>query len=209
LISPAHVAGKGPAIIVIQEWWGVVPHIRDVCERFAREGFLAVAPDLYHGKATSSPDEAGRMMMELDIDRAEREIGAAGEFALGRSECTSKSYGVVGFCMGGALAQFAATRQPKVAAAVSFYGGFKRVKPEWKNLTAPLLLIYAENDRGVPPLHGRELKTRLERVGKNVELIIYPGADHAFFNESSRNYKPDAAADAWRHTLAFFRKHVK
>jgi carboxymethylenebutenolidase len=111
--------------------------------------------------------------------------------------------------MGGALAQFAATRQPKVAAAVSFYGGFKRVKPEWKNLTAPLLLIYAENDRGVPPLHGRELKTRLERVGKNVELIIYPGADHAFFNETSRNYKPDAAADAWRHTLAFLRKHVK
>jgi carboxymethylenebutenolidase len=208
-VAPGYVAGKGPAVVVIQEWWGLVPHIEDVCERFAAEGFLAAAPDLYRGKATESPDEAGRMLMELDVERAERDIAAAGEIALKRGECTSKTYGVVGFCMGGALAQFAATRQPKVSAAVSFYGGFKRVKPEWENLSAPLLLIYAENDRGVPVQEGLALEKRLTEMGKKVQLLRSPNAGHAFFNDTSRNYHSAHAADAWRETLAFFRQHIR
>src|SRR5207248_4772840 len=109
LAAPA--SGKGPAIVVIQEWWGLVPHIEDIVERFAKEGFLAIAPDLFHGKTTKSPDEAGRLLMELDADRAEREIAGAGEYLLGRAECTSKTFGVVGFCMGGALAQYTATKE--------------------------------------------------------------------------------------------------
>src|SRR5215210_4684286 len=96
--------GKGPAVVVIQEWWGLVSHIENVVDRFAAEGFLAIAPDLYHGKTTRSPDEAGKLLMELDVERAEREIAGAGEYLLGRPECSSKSYGVVGFCAGGALA---------------------------------------------------------------------------------------------------------
>src|SRR5947207_91899 len=154
-------AGKGPAVVVIQEWWGLVPHIEDVANRFAAAGFLALAPDLFHGKTTKSPDEAGKMVMEMDADRAEHEIAAAGEHLLGRPECTSKSYGVVGFCMGGGLAQYTATKEDgKVGAAVSFYGGFKKVPFEWDNLTAPLLLICGEEDEGVTA-EGREREKML------------------------------------------------
>ena len=204
LATPA--SGKGPAVVVIQEWWGIVPHIEDVVERFAKEGFLTIAPDLYHGQTTTSPDEAGKMLMELDVDRAEREIAGAADYVLARPECTSEKFGVVGFCMGGALAQLTATHNSKCGAAVSFYGGFKKVSTPWENLNAPLILIYGENDKGVPAEQGRELGPKLQKMGKNAEVVIYPDDDHAFFNDTRPNYKPDAAADAWRRTLELFRR---
>src|SRR3954471_21526227 len=161
-------SGKGPAVVVIQEWWGLVPHIEDVVERFAKEGFLAIAPDLFHGKSTKSPDEAQKLLMELDAERAEREIAGAGEYLLTRADCTSKTYGVVGFCMGGALAQYTATKEDgRVGAAASFYGGFKKLPLDWNNLTAPLLLIYGENDKGVPASQGQELGEKLKEMGKS------------------------------------------
>lgn len=206
----APAGGRGPAVVVIQEWWGLVPHIEDLAGRFAAEGFAAIAPDLYHGKATKSPDEAQKLLMELDVDRAEREIAAAGDWLLARPECSSSKYGVVGFCMGGALAQFTATKEQKVGAAISFYGGFRKVAPEWGNLHAPLLLIYAAEDKGVPAGQGQKLSEQLRSAGKNVELIVYPGAGHAFFNDTRKEvYKPDAAADAWRRVLAFFRENLR
>ncbi|MGZ5475087.1 MAG: dienelactone hydrolase family protein [Thermoanaerobaculia bacterium] len=208
-VEHGYMAGKGPAVVVIQEWWGLVPHIEDVVERFAKERFLAIAPDLYHGNTAKSPDEAQRMLMELDAERAEREIAAAGESLLGRPECTSKKYGVIGFCMGGALAQYVASKEPKAGAAVSFYGGFKKVAIDWNGLSAPILLIYGEDDKGVPPDQGRELEKKLKLLGKNVEVRTYPGANHAFFNDTGRNYKPDAAADAWKRAVAFLREHVR
>ena len=203
-------AGEGPGVVVIQEWWGLVPHIEDIVDRFAREGFVAIAPDLYHGKTTKSPDDAGKMLMELDAERAEREIAGAGDYLLQRPECSSSKFGVVGFCMGGALAQYAATKNPqKVGAAVSFYGGFKNVDTRWENLEAPILLIYGENDQGVPPEHGRQLEKKLRDLGKDVELAIYPNADHAFFNDTRPEvHNPEAAKDAWRRTLELFRRHL-
>jgi carboxymethylenebutenolidase len=202
-------SGSGLAVVVIQEWWGLVDHIQDVCDRFAKEGFVAIAPDLYHGKTTKSPDDAMKMLMELDAERAVKEIAGAGAYVLQRPECTSKKYGVVGFCMGGALAQYAATKDASnVGAAASFYGGFKQVQPEWDKLQAALLLIYGEDDKGVPPEHGRELEAKLQKLGKNVELVIYPQANHAFFNNTGPNHKPDDAADAWRRTLELFRRHL-
>lgn len=204
-----YFAGKGPAVVVIQEYWGLVPHIQDVVERFAKEGFAAIAPDLYHGKTAKSPDDAAKMYMEVDADRAEREIAGAGEWLLKQPVCTSKTYGVVGFCMGGALAQYTATKEAKVGAAVSFYGGFKKVPMDWNNLRAPLLLIYGENDKGVPPEQGRQLEQQLRKLGKNVELVVYPGAGHAFFNDTRKEvHKPDAAADAWRRTVDLLRKSL-
>jgi carboxymethylenebutenolidase len=204
-------SGRGPAVVVIQEWWGLVSHIQDVVERFAGEGFLAIAPDLYHGKTTKSPDEAGKLLMELDVERAEREIAGAGEYLLGRAECTSKTYGVIGFCMGGALAQYAATKEGnKVGAAASFYGGFKKVQSDWSTLQAPILLVYGENDKGVPAEQGRELAKKLQEMGKKVELAVYPNADHAFFNDTRKEvYNPEAAQDAWRRTLELFRANIR
>jgi len=203
-------SGKGPAVVVIQEWWGLVPHIEDVVNRFSKAGFAAIAPDLFHGKTTRSPDEAGKMLMELDAERAEREIAGAGEWLLKRPECSSKTYGVVGFCMGGALAQYTGTKEKNVGAVVSFYGGFKKVPMEWNNLRAPILLIYGEADRGVPAEQGRQLEQQLNKMGKSVQVVVYPGAAHAFFNDSRKEvHKPDAAADAWKRTIEFFRANVK
>jgi carboxymethylenebutenolidase len=203
-------SGSGPAVVVIQEWWGLVPHIEDLVNRFASAGFCAIAPDLFHGKTTKSPDEAGKLLMELDADRAEREIAGAGEYLLGRSECSSKSYGVIGFCMGGALAQYAATKQEKVGAAVSFYGGFKKVQLDWTNLHAPLLLIYGADDQGVPAEGGKEREAMLKELGKNVELVIYPNTGHAFFNDTRPEaYNPGAAHDAWHRTVEWFRENLR
>ena len=203
-----YFAGEGPAVVVIQEWWGLVPHIEELVERFAGAGFAAIAPDLYHGKTTASPDEAGKLLMELDVERAAKEIQGAGRYLLGRQECTSKKYGVVGFCMGGALAQYASTYDAQnVGAAASFYGGFKKVSPDWEKLEAPILLIYGENDKGVPPETGRELEQQLRGLGKDVELVVYPNADHAFFNDTRPAvYNEDAAADAWKRVLDLFRR---
>ena len=132
-------SGKGPAVVVIQEWWGLVPHIQNVTDRFAKEGFVAFAPDLYHGKTTTSPDEAGRLLMELDVERAGREISAAGAFLLNRPECSSKSFGVVGFCMGGSLALWSATLSEDVRATVGFYPGvpWERMSPTCLLYTSP------------------------------------------------------------------------
>jgi len=206
--TDGYLAGKGPAIVVIQEWWGLNPQIEGVVDRFAKEGFLAIAPDLYHGKSTKSPDEAQRLVMELDAERAERDIAGAGEYAMKRAECTSKKYGVVGFCMGGGLAQFTGAREASVAATVSFYGAFRKAPIDWAHLSGPILLIYGENDKGVTAELGRQLELKLKQLGKQVEVKIYTAADHAFFNETGRNYKKDAAEDAWRRTVDFFRANI-
>jgi carboxymethylenebutenolidase len=206
----APASGSGPAVVVIQEWWGLVSHIEDLVDRFAREGFVAIAPDLYHGKTTRSPDEAGKLLMELDAERAGREIAGAGEYLLSRPECSSKTYGVIGFCMGGALAQYAAVKEAKAGAGVSFYGGFKKVALDWDQLRVPLMLIYGGKDQGVPAEQGRALAQQLQDKGKNVELHVYPDADHAFFNDTRPEvYNADASADAWQRTLAFLRANVK
>jgi len=200
-------SGIGPAVVVIQEWWGIVRHIEDLVDRFAAEGFVAIAPDLYHGKTTTSPDEAGKLLMELDVERAAKEIAAAGDYLLRRPECTSRKFGIVGFCMGGALAQHVAATDPQVGAAVSFYGGFKKVQTQWENLDAPILLIYGENDQGVPAAQGRELGQKLQKLGKNADMVVYPNANHAFFNDTRPEvYNPEAAEDAWRRTLELFRR---
>ena len=202
--------GKGPAVVVIQEWWGLVPHIEDLVERFAREGFVAIAPDLFHGKTTKSPDEAGKMLMELDAERAVTEISGAGAYLLQRPECSSKTYGVVGFCMGGALAKYTATKDKNVGAAVSFYGGFKKVDYDWANMDAPIMLIAGDLDRGVPANGERELGEKLQSMGKKVEVHTYPDANHAFFNDTRPEvYNKEASADAWRRTLDFFRTNIR
>ena len=115
-------SGDGPGVVVIQEWWGLVDHIKDVCDRFAVAGFVALAPDLYHGKTTKSPDEAGKMMMALRIDEAEKDLSGAIDFVLNHPATTSKKVGTVGFCMGGALSLYAATKNSNVGACVIFYG---------------------------------------------------------------------------------------
>jgi carboxymethylenebutenolidase len=201
--------GSGPGVVVIQEWWGLVDHIRDVCDRFAAEGYVALAPDLYHGKTAKSPDEAGKLMMAMRVDEAEKDLRGAIQFLLDHEATTGSKVGIIGFCMGGALSLYAATKNPHVGACVVFYGGHPNVKPDLPNLQVPLLGIYAERDRSVTPESVRELERQLKSLGKSVEVHIYPGTDHAFFNDDRPQvYNEKAAADAWRRVLEFFGKYL-
>lgn len=203
LATPA--AGTGPGVLVIQEWWGLVGHIKNVCDRFAAAGYSALAPDLYHGKSATEPDGAGKLMMALDIARAEKDLAGAARFLLSQPSTAGTKLGVVGFCMGGQLALFAATVNRSIAACVNLYGIHPNVKPDYATLAGPVLGLYAEKDKFVTPQVAREVEAAIKAAGKQVETHIYPGVDHAFFNdERSDAYNPAAAQDAWRRTLELF-----
>jgi len=201
--------GRGPGVVVIQEWWGLVPHIKDVADRFAAEGFVALAPDLYHGDVARSPDEAGKMMMALNIEQTEKDLRGAVQRLLNDEDVEGGSVGVVGFCMGGALSLYGASKNEQVGACVVFYGIHPKVKPDFERLRAPVLGLFAEKDKSVPPDAVRALEDKMREHGRSIETHIYPGTDHAFFNDTRPEvYDADAAADAWRRTLAFFRAHL-
>ena len=201
---------QGPSVVVIQEWWGLVDHIKDVCDRFAAEGFVALAPDFYHGEIAKSPDEAGKMMMALRIDEAEKDLKGAIDYLLAHAATSSSKVGTVGFCMGGALSLYAATKNDNVGACVVFYGGHPNVKPDLANLKSPVLGIYGERDRSVSPSVVHELERKLKELGKSFEYHIYPDADHAFFNDTRPTvYNAEAAADAWTRTVEFLRSHLQ
>jgi carboxymethylenebutenolidase len=207
LAKPA--SGRGPGVLVIQEWWGLVDHIRDVCDRFAREGFVALAPDLYRGERTTDPDAAGRLMMSLEIPRAARDLDAALTALLGREATTGARVGAVGFCMGGQLALFAATRNRRIGAVVDFYGIHPKVTLDLSGLEAAVLGIFAEKDAFVPPEAARKLEADLIGAGKRARFEIYPGVGHAFVNDARPDaYDARSAARAWAETLAFLRAEL-
>jgi carboxymethylenebutenolidase len=210
--TPGYLArpkGRGPGVIVIQEWWGLVPHIEQIADRFADAGFVALAPDLYHGESTKSPDQAGKMMMAMRVDQAERDLAGAIDHLTAQPEVSSKKVGTVGFCMGGALSLFAASKNPEVGACVVFYGGHPHVKPDLAALQAPVLGFFAGKDGFVTPQAVKALDAELTRLGKRHEFHTYPEADHAFFNDHRPEvYDAAAAADAWGKMLAFFKQEL-
>lgn len=203
-------SGKGPGVIVIQEWWGLVDHIKDVCDRFAAAGFTALAPDMYHGKTTKSPDDAGKLMMALNIGRAEKDLRGAIDYLLGREECSSSKVGTVGFCMGGQLSLFAACANAQVGACVIFYGIHPNVQPDIPNLRAPVLGFFAEKDAHVSPAVAGALERQLKDAGKDVDFTVFKGADHAFFNDTRTEVYHEAhAKEAWRRMVEFYKANLK
>ena len=202
-------AGAGLGLLVIQEWWGLVPHIKDVCDRFAAEGFTALAPDLYRGESTTEPDEAGKLMMALNLARAGRDLSGAIDFLLASDAVRGDGIGVVGFCMGGGLALVVGTQRPDaVQAVVPFYGviPWPSAQPDWSKLEAPVHGHFAALDGFFTPDKVRELETTLRNEGTEAELQIYDGVDHAFFNDTRPDvYDETAAGIAWTRTLEFLR----
>ncbi len=198
-----------PAIVVIQEWWGLVPHIKDVANRFAREGYVALAPDLYHGQAAEEPDEARKLAMGLDANRAVQEIAAAARYLKKLDRVAPKSIGVVGWCMGGGLSLSAAAHHGDLfGAAVAFYGR-PLTAGDTTRLKVPVLGLYADRDRGIPVEAVRAFEAELEQHGVPHAIHIYPEAEHAFFNDTRPHiYKAAAAQDAWQKTLAWFAQHL-
>ncbi len=196
----------GPGVIVIQEWWGLVGHIRAVADRFAEAGFTALAPDLFHGEQTASPDAAGKLLMALDVERAERDLrGAADHLA---SVSSGDSVGVVGFCMGGQLALYAAGASPRIGACVDFYGIHPNVHPNYGAIRGPVLGLFAEHDDFVPAEAVAKLRASLAAAGVEPDFHTYPGTSHAFFNDERPSYDAAAAAAAWSRVLDLFRENL-
>jgi carboxymethylenebutenolidase len=207
LAIPATPNGKG--VLVLQEWWGLVPHIKAVADRFAAAGYTTLAPDLFHGDSTTSPDEAQRMLMALNIDRAAEDLQQAANFLLQQESVTYPKLGVVGFCMGGQLALLAATVSASIGAVVDFYGVHPNVKPDFSKLSAPVLGLFGANDDFVPPEVAQQLESDIRQAGKTIEAHSYANAGHAFFNDSRPEaYNPEAATDAWERSLSFLQQHL-
>lgn len=202
-------AGSGPGVIVLQEWWGLVPHIKDIADRFAQAGFVALAPDLYDGDSTTSPDEASRMMMALNIEKTAQELEQAIQYLLNHDAVMGQKVGVVGFCMGGQLALLAATVSDRIGATVDFYGIHPSVKPDFSKLSAPVLSLFGDQDEFVPLEAVEDMVAAIRHAGKPIDTQLYPGAGHAFFNDTRPEaYNEAAATDAWGRTVAFFRQHL-
>ena len=198
--------GRFPGVVVIQEWWGLVPHIKDVADRFAAEGFVAIAPDLYHGQAATAPDQAMQLARSLTWETAVHDLKATAKHLAGLPYSNGK-VGSVGFCMGGGMSYRLAAHADVLSAAVIFYGSSPNQIEEAATVSCPILGLYGETDAritGAVP----DLTEALKRNGKSIETHVYAGAPHAFFNDTAPSYREEAAKDAWIRTLAFFRQHL-
>ena len=200
-------SGSGAGVIVIQEWWGLVDHIKDLTDRFAREGFVALAPDLYHGERTKSPDQAGKLLMALNIAETAKDLRGAATYLRSSAAVEPKKIAAVGFCMGGQLALFGASAHPDVIdAAVDFYGIHPKVNPDVSRLSGPVLAHFGRRDKSVNEEAAQALIGRIQAAGKSVEAHFYD-ADHAFFNDTRPEvYDRRSAELAWRRTLDFLRR---
>lgn len=212
LATPA--GGSGPGVLVIQEYWGLVPHIKDVCDRFAAAGFVALAPDLFHGAETREPDEAGKLMMALNIAQAARDLRGAAVYLKSLPAVTSQRLGIVGFCMGGQLALYAASVAPEIGPVADFYGGHPNVSVDLTHVTGPVLGNFGGQDDFMTPEAVRQLDADLTAHGIPHDFKTYPDAGHAFFNDARANepeppYRAGDARDAWDRTITFFRQHVR
>ena len=205
-------AGSGPGVVVIQEWWGLNDQIKEACDAFAEEGFVALAPDLYRGDVTTEPNEVGKLMMALNIERAAKDMAGAVDALLAHDAVTSQGVGVTGFCMGGGLALWLATlRADAVRAVVPFYGiiPWPGAQPDYSTLQAPVQGHYAQNDEFASPEQVKKLEDELRGLGKRVEFFTYPDTDHAFANHHRPEvHHPEHADAAWRRTIEFFRANV-
>ena len=202
-------APGSPGVLVIQEWWGLNAHVRSVADRFAAEGFLALAPDMYHGQVAREPDEAGKLMMALNVDRAAQDLRGAAAYLLGEGGAKGPKVGVVGFCMGGQLALYAGTVVPEqVGAIVDFYGIHPNVRPDYAKLQAPVLGLFAEKDGFQGPEVGHALRDQVRALGKQVEVHVYPGVDHAFFNDTGARYNAEQAEQAYTYVLAWLERYL-
>jgi carboxymethylenebutenolidase len=202
-------SGGGPGTIVLQEWWGLVPHIRDVCDRLAGEGFLALAPDLYRGETTDEPDEAQQKMMAMSMDQAEKDMRGAVDYLANHDGLEGKGVGSTGWCLGGGLSVWAAAANDKVSAVVTYYYVMPHGKPDFSKINAPVLGHFGTEDDFIPVDDAKNLEQEMEDAGVQTNFHFYD-AGHAFFNDTNRlgTYDQGAAQESWGRTISFLREHL-
>jgi carboxymethylenebutenolidase len=205
-------AGKGPfpALIVIHEWWGLNDWVKDQASKFAEQGYVALAIDLYRGKVATTPDMAHEIMRGVPEDRAKRDLHAAFEFLASQPDVKKTRIGAVGWCMGGGYALDVALQEPTLAADVINYGHLATDPAALKKINAPILGLFGAQDRGIPPEDVKKFGAALDQMGKTIDIKIYDDAGHAFENPNNKDgYRPDDATDAWKRTIDFLAQTLK
>jgi carboxymethylenebutenolidase len=210
LVTPE---GKGPfpALVVVPEWWGLVDWVKDQARALAKEGYVVLAVDVYRGKSTSSQEEAHQLMMGTPPERVVRDLQAAFTHLQSMPAVRKDRIGAIGWCMGGGYTLQLATVEPKLAAAVAYYGRPPSDPAKIAAIHAPVLGNYGAEDQGPSPEQVRTFEAEMKKAGKTVDLKVYPGAGHAFANVNNPwgGYRKEAAEDAWSRTTAFFAKYLK
>jgi carboxymethylenebutenolidase len=206
LAAPA--SEQGPAVIVLQEWWGVDEHVRSICDRLAAEGFFALAPDLFEGETTTQPSEAEQKMMALNMEKVEQQMCGAAEFLAAQPGFQGTGVGSVGFCLGGGLSVWAAANCPRITAAVTYYYVMPHGKPDFTDVKGPVLGHFGTADEFISQEKAKALEVELREAGVDVSFHYYDGAGHAFFNDTNRlgTYDPNAAEISWQRTVSFLRE---
>ncbi|PZS02641.1 MAG: hypothetical protein DLM69_03845 [Candidatus Chloroheliales bacterium] len=198
-------------VILVQEWWGLEPHIKDLAQQIANEGYVVLTPDFYHGKVVAEPNEAQKGAMTLNKDEAVAEIEQAIVYLRGRDDVEPKAVGMAGFCMGGMLTLRTAEQVSEQLACIApFYpGGYNPTAEDMAKITVPILAIFGENDPSIPKSTRDNIANLIEQQEKDdSKVIVYPDAGHAFMNPTHGMGKPDAAADAFTELIAFFKQHL-
>jgi carboxymethylenebutenolidase len=210
LVTPEG-AGPFPAVIVIHEWWGLDAWVKDQARALAREGYVALAVDLYRGKATDKQEEAHQYMSGMPEDRAMRDLQAALAYLKSRKDVRGNRVGAIGWCMGGKYALKLATEAPELAAAAAYYGAPPTDAAAIARIKAPVLGNFGAEDTGPSPEQVKAFETAMKKAGKSVDVKLYPGAGHAFANVNNpwKGYREEAAKDAWSRVMAFFARHLK
>ncbi len=206
LATPENPNGK--ALIVIQEWWGLQPEIEAIADRYAEAGYYALAPDLYYGDKTEHPSEAEQKLMALNVEQAEQDLRGAVDHIAEISG--ANQVGSTGYCMGGALAIFAAAANPKVTAVSSFYYVFPHKKPDFSKLHGPVMMHFGTNDDFIPVADAEALVQEIKDAGGEVHAHFYEGAGHAFCNTANRlgTYDEALAELAWSRNIDFFEANL-
>lgn len=208
LASPG-TPGKHPAVIVIHEWWGLNDWVKEQTQKFAGQGYVALAVDLYRGKTATSPDEAHELMRGLPDDRGMRDLQAAFAYLASRPDVKPDKIGSVGWCMGGGWSIKFAVDQPKLAACIVNYGPLPTDSANIARIKAPVLGNFGGDDRGITPDSVRAFDAAMKTARKTADLKIYDHAGHGFENPNNKDgYRPEAAQDAWGRMVAFFRAQL-
>jgi carboxymethylenebutenolidase len=205
--------GKGPfpATVVIQEWWGLNDWVKDQARALAKEGYVALAVDLYRGKVATTQEDAHQLMMGTPPDRALRDLQGAFAWLQSRPDVKKDRVGAIGWCMGGRYSLQLATVEPALAAAVAYYGAPPTDTAAIAAIQAPVLGSFGAEDKGPTPDQALAFEQAMRKAGKTIDVKVYPGAGHAFANVNNPwgGYRKEAAEDAWVRTIAFLAKHLK
>lgn len=210
LYTPAKTARKMPAIVVIHEWYGLNDWVKEQAAKFADEGYITLAVDLYRGKVASAGDEAHELMRGLPEDRATRDLKAAVTYLQAQPNIDGARIGTIGWCMGGGYSLAAAIAAPQVKASVINYGRLVTDEQTLKSVNAHILGLFGGKDRGIPVESVQKFEATMKKLGKQVEIKIYEEAGHAFQNPNNKNgYRADDAADAWKRQTDFFARELQ